>query len=231
MKTQSNWSADALDYVVDWIRAVTTFLGALIARPREVASVVPSSQQLEDGLSKLVKEFAPSLVVELGPGTGGTTKALLRSLSADAKLISIEIVPEFVEELRQIDDPRLIVCQGDAADLSRILSESESKSVDLVVSGIPFSTMRPRVAKALVADIHRSLAPGGQFVTYQVRDTIIEIATELFNTPRVSLVFWNVPPLRLYQFAKPCREKQHAHPVCSAMDAIAITTSFEGRQD
>ena len=145
--------------------------------------------------------------------------------------LAIEIVPEFVEELRQIDDPRLIVCQGDAADLSRILSESESENVDLVVSGIPFSTMRPSVAKALVADIHRSLAPGGQFVTYQVRDTIIEIATELFHTPRVSLVFWNVPPLRLYQFAKPCREKQHAHPVCSAMDAFAITTSFEGRQD
>ncbi len=58
----------------------------------------------------------------------------------------------------------------------------------------------------LVADIHRSLPPGGQFVTYQVRDTIIELATELFHTPRVSLVFWNVPPLRLYPFAKPCRE-------------------------
>ncbi len=56
MKTQSNWSVDALDYVVDWIRAVTTFLGALIARPREVASVVPSSKELKDGLSKLVKD-------------------------------------------------------------------------------------------------------------------------------------------------------------------------------
>ncbi len=67
--------------------------------------------------------------MELGPGTGGTTKALLRSLSADAKLISIEIVPEFVEELRQIDDPRLIVCHGDAADLLRILSESESRTL------------------------------------------------------------------------------------------------------
>ncbi len=228
MKTQTNGSADALDYVVDWIRAVTTFLGALIAQPREVASVVPSSQELENGLSNLVRECAPSIVVELGPGMGGTTKALLRSLDADATLISIEIVPEFVEQLRQIDDPRLIVCQGDASDLSRILSESESSNVDLVVSGIPFSTMRPSVAKALVADIHRSLAPEGQFVTYQVRDTIIEIATELFNTPRVSLVLWNVPPLRLYQFAKRCREKTYARPVSSTMDAFAMTTSFDG---
>ena len=228
MKMTFNPVRTVLDSVVDWIRAARIFLGALIARPREVASVVPSSQELEDGLSRLVEEYAPSLVVELGPGTGGTTRALLRSLSADAKLIAIEIVPEFIEELRRVDDPRLIVCQGDAAELSRILSESEVKHVDLVVSGIPVSTMRPSVAKALVSDIHRSLAPGGRFVTYQVRDTVIEIAAELFNAPRVSLVFWNVPPLRLYQFAKPCHEKLHAHPTCSAIPELAITTSSEG---
>lgn len=213
MKTKSNRVGNALYSVVDWIRTVTTFLGALIVRPREVASVVPSSRELEDELSRLVKERDPSLIVELGPGTGGTTRALLRSLSADAKLIAVEIVPEFVEELRQIDDRRLIVCQSDAVELSRILFESDSKNVDLVVSGIPLSTMRPSVAKALVADIHRSLAPGGQFVTYQVRDTVMEIAAELFSAPRVSLVLWNVPPLRLYQFAKPCHEGPHAHRV------------------
>lgn len=225
MKMNSNRVSNALDSVVDWIRAATTLLAAVITRPREVASVVPSSQALEAGLSRLVEECAPSLVVELGPGTGGTTRALLASLRADAKLIAVEIVPEFVEELRQIDDPRLIVCQGDAAELSRFLGESELKNVDLVVSGIPFSTMRRSVAKALVADIHRSLAPGGQFITYQVRDAVIEITAEVFHTPRVSLVFWNVPPLRLYQFAKPCHEELHADSACSAEDGLAVTTA------
>jgi len=226
MKMNSNRVGNPMDSVVDRIRAATTLLAALIARPREVASVVPSSQALEAGLSRLVEECAPSLVVELGPGTGGTTRALLGSLSADAKLIAVEIVPEFVEELRQIDDPRLIVCHGDAAELSRFLVESDSKNVDLIVSGIPFSTMRPSVAKALVADIHRSLAPGGQFVTYQVRDAVIEIASQLFDVPRVSLVFWNVPPLRLFQFAKSCHEELHADPVWSAKDELAIPTSI-----
>ena len=89
-------------------------------------------------------------------------------------------------------------------------------------------TMRPSVAKALVTDIHRSLAPAEQFVTYQVRDTIIEIATEFFNSPCVSLVFWKVTPLRLYQFAKHCREKPFARPVSSSMDAFAMTRSFDG---
>ncbi len=231
MTTTFSRVGNALDSIGDWVRAVTTFPGALITRPREVASVVPSSQELKNELSKLVKEHDPSLVVELGPGTGGTTKALLRSLSVDARLIAIEIVPEFVEELRQIDDPRLVVCQRDAVELSRILVETASKNIDLVVSGIPLSTMRPSVAKALVADIYLSLAPGGRFVTYQVRDTVIELAAGLFDAPGVSRLLWNVPPLRLYQFLKPCHEEPRPHPGCSDMAALVVATSFEGRQD
>jgi phosphatidylethanolamine/phosphatidyl-N-methylethanolamine N-methyltransferase len=55
------------------------FLGFL-RRPGAVGSVIPSSRFLERRLVEVGEVRARAWSVELGPGTGGTTRALLAAM-------------------------------------------------------------------------------------------------------------------------------------------------------
>ena len=78
------------------------FFQGFLRRPSTVGSVIPSSRYLERRVVRAARLATAQLVVELGPGTGGTTRAILRALPADAKLLSIEINPDFLPMLRAI---------------------------------------------------------------------------------------------------------------------------------
>ncbi|TWU14334.1 16S ribosomal RNA methyltransferase KsgA/Dim1 family protein [Symmachiella macrocystis] len=182
----------------DWLRFVRGFL----ANPNMVASIVPSSQYLQHRVSLLPCVQSAEFVVELGPGTGETTLALLRRMPRTSQLLCIEVVPEFVEHLRQISDPRLVVVQGNAFDLADILAERNLPMPNTVVSGIPFSHISLAEGRDLVRTIHSVLALQGTFLAYQFRDRISELANEVFGEPQTSFVFWNIPPLRIWQWEK-----------------------------
>ena len=94
------------------------FFQGFLRRPGTVGSVIPSSRYLERRVIREARLETARLAVELGPGTGGTTRAILRALPADAKLLSIEINPDFLPTLRAIADPRLVVHEGSAAELA-----------------------------------------------------------------------------------------------------------------
>jgi len=146
-----------------------------------------------------------NVVVELGPGTGGTTEALLRALRPDATLLAIEINPRLAERVRaRIPDPRLIVHCGSAEDITGALVAHGLGAPDAVISGIPFSTMPRPVAMGILRSIKSCLAPTGCFVAYQVRDRVAVLAREVFGRrpSNVQLEVRNVPPMRVYRFER-----------------------------
>jgi phosphatidylethanolamine/phosphatidyl-N-methylethanolamine N-methyltransferase len=181
--------------------ALAFFLGFL-RNPNMVASLVPSSRFLERRIVEAGAIAGARLVVELGPGTGGTTRALLAALPADARLLVVELNPRFAELLRVDADPRLIVHEGSAEDLPRVLAAHGLGAADVVVSGIPFSTMPPDVARRIILEIWQCLAPGGRFVAYQVRRHVAEFARERFGEPRREFELRNAPPIRVYNWRK-----------------------------
>jgi hypothetical protein len=69
------------------------FLQGFLKSPKQVGSIIPSSRFLERRIVRASEIERASLVVELGPGTGGTTRALLRAMSPKARLLAIEIDP------------------------------------------------------------------------------------------------------------------------------------------
>ncbi len=179
------------------------FFRSFLARPKEVGSVIPSSRFMERRIVRCAEIPSARVVVELGPGTGGTTRALLRALPATATLLAIEINPRLADRVRQrIQDPRLIVHCGSATELTEALEEHDLPAPDVVVSGIPFSTMPPTVGREVVVAVRRALAVGGLFVAYQVRDRISELGTDVFGPPHVEREVRNVPPMRVYRFEK-----------------------------
>ncbi len=178
------------------------FFRGFLERPQDVASVVPSSRFLERRVVEVAEIASSRRVVELGPGTGGTTRSLLAALPADAKLLAIELHREFARLLEAEGDERLTVHCGSALDLVAILAEHGFGAPDVVVSGIPFSTMSPEAGRGIIEAVRAALAPGGKFVAYQVRDRVQQLATPVFGPAQVTLELRNVPPMRVYCWRK-----------------------------
>lgn len=186
------------------LRERVAFLRGFIAHPDQVGSVIPSSHVLEQRLVQSARLQRARCVVELGPGTGGTTRAFLKALPAGAHLLAIELSEEFAARLRaSIHDQRLTVARGSAEFIDRFLSEHGLPAPDAVISGIPFSTMPHAVADRIAAEIARVLAPRGRFVAYQFRAHVAGFVTPYLGAPHRAWEMVNIPPVRVFTWERP----------------------------
>lgn len=179
------------------------FLRGFLREPGQVASVIPSSRFLEQRIVEASNLAAARRVVELGPGTGGTTRTFLRHLGPDAQLLSIELSPYFHELLGQIADPRFINHLGSADDFTEILEQHGMGPPDVVISGIPFSKIPDTVATRVVQAVMDNLAEGGRFIAYQFRADVALITNPIMGMPASCLLeLRNIPPMRVYSWFK-----------------------------
>lgn len=176
------------------------FFLEFIRHPLQIGSVIPSSRYLERRILDAAGVESARTVVELGPGTGGTTRSILDAMPAGARLLSIEINPHFHDMVSEIDDRRLIAHHGSACDLDDILAQHDLPAPDAVISGIPFSTLSRELGQALVGAIPSVLAPGGCFVAYQARDNVARLCDPVMARAHTVTEFRNIPPMRVYKW-------------------------------
>ena len=176
------------------------FFKGFLKNPREVGSVIPSSRFLTRRTLECGEVRQARVIVELGPGTGVLTRHALERMRADAKLVAIEISRDFVELLqKEFPDPRLFVHHGSATEIEAALAKIGARQADLVMSGIPFSTLERGVGLATLRAAKRVLAPGGRFVAYQFRSKVRDFGEPVFGTrAETHSGFWNVPPMKIY---------------------------------
>lgn len=183
------------------------FLRGFLQHPDQVGSVIPSSSFLESRLVRSASLQTARCVVELGPGTGGTTRAFLRALPASSHLLTIELSPTFHARIcAGIRDPRLISQLGSAEQIEAFLAARRLPAPDAVISGIPFSTMPAEVADRVAAAVAHVLAPGGRFVAYQVRAHVARYASPYLGEPVQQWEWLNVPPVRVFTWQRPAIE-------------------------
>jgi len=179
------------------------FLRGFVRNPAQVGSVVPSSRWLEQRLVRQAGIARARTVVELGPGTGGTTAALLQALPATARLLAVELDPRFHRHLRaSLADPRLLLQQGSAERIADFLAAHQLPAPDAIVSGIPFSTMPPELSQRIAAAVALVLRPGGHFVAYQVRAHVAAFVGPHLGEPHRQWEMANVPPVRVFTWVK-----------------------------
>ncbi len=149
-------------------RSRLLFAREFLKHPRLLGSAFPSSRFLVQRVLRQVDWPATRLIIEYGPGVGTLTGEILRRLGPDATLLAIEASDEFVSYLREAHpDPRLIVVHGSAASVRRILRERRLGLADVIVSGIPFSTIPHDERDRVLRESKRALRPGGRLLIYQ----------------------------------------------------------------
>lgn len=156
---------------------------------------------MEQRIVRMSNIESSRVIVELGPGTGGTTRAILDSMGTDSKLLCIEIDRHFAEKVQRIKDSRLIVHRGSAEDIFAILREHGLMNPDVIVSGIPFSTISKKVGIRILRAVDESLALEGIFVAYQLRNIVAKLSKKVFGDIDASETeLLNIPPMCVYRW-------------------------------
>lgn len=179
------------------------FARNFIKHPRMLGSVIPSSRFLIDEVLGPVDWSRAKVVVEYGPGVGNITAEILSRMSADARLIVVEMNPEFVRFLRNdLRDPRLQVVEGSAADIESVLRDAGHDSADYIISGIPFSTMPPDIREAVLRASHAALKPSGAFLVYQFSRRVLPDLERVFDSVERRFEPLNILPAQLFVCAR-----------------------------
>ena len=178
------------------------FIQEFLKHPLQIGSIIPSSHFLERRIVKAAGIASANVVVELGPGTGGITRAILRAMPQHAKLLSIEINSRFHALVSSIQDERLIAHLGSASDLKEIISLYGLDAPNAVVSGVPFSTMSSSAGSQILEAVSSSLVPNGRFVAYQVSKRVATLCQPFLGSGQTATELLNIPPMRIFQWEK-----------------------------
>ena len=176
------------------------FIRTWIEKPISTGAVMPSSRVLARAMARYVDPHSNGPVIELGPGTGPVTEALVRHGVDPARLILVEFNPDFCRLLRA-RYPAATVVQGDAYRLRRVLEDRVDQPAAAVVSGLPLVTKPLRTRLRLISDAMTLLAEGAPFVQFTYA-MIPPIPKELsgIRAEASELIWMNLPPARVWVY-------------------------------
>ena len=178
------------------------FLRSWIEKPLHMGAVMPSGRVLARTMAQYVDVESDAPVVELGPGTGAITNALIARGVDQKRLVLVEYNPGFCALLRD-RYPQAQVIQGDAYRLRDSLREVLGAPASAVVSGLPLVTKPMQTRLRLIRDAFLALAPGAPFVqfTYSVAPPIPRSLPGV-STEASERVWINLPPARVWVYRK-----------------------------
>jgi phosphatidylethanolamine/phosphatidyl-N-methylethanolamine N-methyltransferase len=178
------------------------FLRSWIEKPLHVGAVMPSGRLLARTMAQYVDVDADGPVIELGPGTGAITSALLHRGVDQKRLVLVEYNPGFCALLRD-RYPQAKVVQGDAYSLRDTLWNVLGAPASAVVSGLPLVTKPMSTRLKLIRDAFAALAPGAPFVqfTYSVAPPIPKSLPGV-STEASERIWMNLPPARVWVYRK-----------------------------
>jgi len=147
------------------IDAFLTFMDGIRKNPRRTGAVLPSGPHLAKEMAASIDPSIPGTILELGPGTGVFTEALLARGIPEERLTLIEYNPDFCKFLRS-RFPRLRLIQGSAFNLDELCAKEGLNPLSAVVSGLPLLNFPVPDRLALVNAALERLSPGGSFVQF-----------------------------------------------------------------
>ena len=178
------------------------FLRSWLERPLVMGAVTPSGKILARTMASFVDPRIPGPVVELGPGTGPVTDALIRRGVAQDRLVLVEYSPEFCQLLKR-RFPKATIIQGDAYDLGETLSGILAEPAAATVSSLPLFTKPMDERRSLLEGAQELMHPDAPFIqfTYAMVPPI-PARSQAYRTRASNRVWRNLPPARVWVYTK-----------------------------
>ena len=174
----------------------------LIKSFKTSGTITPSSKVLIRALLAPIDFESARCIIELGPGTGCVTRAILERMHPDCVLICFEVNSDFVEQLSVIEDSRLRVVNVCASSIRAILDESDIAEADHIVSSLPLAIIDDAVVKNILKSVTSNLRDGGRFQQYQYSLSSYAELKPIFKDVKLDFTFRNMPPAFVYECTK-----------------------------
>jgi phosphatidylethanolamine/phosphatidyl-N-methylethanolamine N-methyltransferase len=178
------------------------FIRSWIERPLSTGAVTPSGKILARTMARYVDPRSNGPVVELGPGTGPVTDALVEAGVDPSRLVLVESNPVFCRILRA-RYPQATLVQGDAYSMHRLLDILLLQPAAAVVSGLPLITKPIAMRLRLIRDAFDLMVPGAPFVqfTYSVAPPLPKRFGG-FSVESSERIWMNIPPARVWVYRR-----------------------------
>lgn len=180
--------------------ALINFLTCWFRNPKTVGAIAPSGPALSRTMAAIVDPSVEGPIVELGPGTGPVTAALLERGIDPARLVLVEYDKDFCVTLRN-KYPGVNVVQGDAFALDETLTGHASAPFAAVVSSLPLLNFTTEQRQRLIECAMKMLRPRSPFIQFTYgANSPLPVQSHLYETNASKRIWWNLPPARVWTY-------------------------------
>ena len=176
------------------------FIKGMMLQPKTVGAIMPTSARTAARMASIIDIHSGLKVLELGPGTGVITKAILDRGVKPEDVVSIEYSTPFVQHL-SAKYPGVNFINGDAFDLAKTLKDFEGQKFDCVISGIPLLNFPMHARVKLIEDLIKLMPPGRPVVQFSYGPVSPVIAKpDSYKIQHFDFVVRNIPPAQIWHY-------------------------------
>lgn len=181
------------------------FFKGWIDKPKAVGSIIPTSSVTARRMASVIDTGSGLPVLEVGPGTGVITKAILRQGVRPVNLYTVEYSHDFVTHLRR-NFPCVNVIEGDGFDLDATLGDKRDTTFDCVISGVPLLNFPVERRVAYLNNLLKRVPRGRPVVqlTYGPKSPI-QPGLGDYTVEHFDFVLRNIPPTQLWIYRRASR--------------------------
>ena len=165
---------------------------------KEVGTIFPSSKFVVEKMVAPINFGEKLTILELGSGNGVITKQLLEKMSSDSQLICFETNKKFYQELKKINDMKMILINESAEKMKLYLNEFKIDKVDYIVSSVPLVTLPKKMTNKILSTSRELLRKEGKLIQLQYSKLSDNKLKSYFNKIDIEFTLRNYFPAFIY---------------------------------
>jgi phosphatidylethanolamine/phosphatidyl-N-methylethanolamine N-methyltransferase len=178
------------------------FFKGWMSGPKFVGTPFPTSRYTGQAMARVIRHGSGLPVLEVGPGTGVITAAILEAGTPADQLYAVEYSEHFVDGLRA-DFPEANILHGDAFDMDKVLGQQKNLKFDCVISAIPLLNF-PLAQRVSYLEDMLNRIPAGRPVVQVTYGPLSPVPAGLgsFQVRHHDFVLRNIPPAQLWIYSR-----------------------------
>lgn len=178
------------------------FFKGWMSNAKAVGAILPTSSITARRMASVIDAHSGLPVLELGPGTGVITKAILERGVAPEDLVSVEYSTDFYQQLKA-NYANVNFINGDAFDLKQTLGAMKDRTFDSVISAVPLLNFPMYRRVELIEDLLSRIPVGRPVVqiSYGPLSPVVAMP-DRYSIQHLDFVVRNIPPAQLWVYRK-----------------------------